>query len=186
MTLYEYERMAGRNYVIDRHPQKQEIIKAILEGESFRRISSQFNITDKCVGNYAENVLKKDLSIYVAKQKEQNLNTIDGLVQRLNKLAEVCQKVIDRCVLYLSEDGEMDVTSSKRDTHAILKDNIKNLKDILETIGRFLGMVKDINVVNNINIDTSKYIAHVAEIIEDTVTNPIERDELVRRLYEGI
>lgn len=179
--------MAGRNYAIDRHPQKKEIVEAILSGESFLRISSNFEgISDKCVANYAKNVLQKDLSIFVARQKEQNLNTIDGLVQRLNRLAEVCQKVIDRCVLYLSEDGEMDVTSSKRDTHAILKDNIKNLKDILETIGRFLGMIKDVNVVNNINVDTSKYIAHLADIIEETVSSQIERDELVRRLYESI
>lgn len=186
MTLYEDERMAGNRFTIDKHPQKKEIVEAILSGESFRSIANQYGITHTCIVRYVESVLKRDLSLFVARQKDQNLNTIDGLVQRLNKLAEVCQKVIDRCVLYLSEDGEMDVTSSKRDTHTILKDNIKNLKDILETIGRFLGMVKDINVVNNINIDTSKYIAHVAEIIEDTVTNPIERDELVRRLYEGI
>lgn len=178
--------MAGRNYAIDRHPQRDEIREAILRGESFRSISKQFGITDSCVLRYVEGSLKKDLSIYIARQKEKDLNSIEGLVQRLNYLADICKKVIDRCMSYLTEEGDLDVTSNKRDTHAILKDNIKNLKDILETIGKFLGLVKDINVVNNINLDTSKYLAHIADAIEETVTDQVQRDELVRRLYEGI
>jgi len=178
--------MPGRNYVIDRHPQKKEIVEAILSGESFLRISSNFGITDKCVASYASNVLKKDVAIYVARQKESDLNTIDGLVKRLNNLAEVCQKLINRCLEYLGEEGEVDVTSKKRDTHQILKDNITNLRAILETIGKFLGMVHDVNVVNNINIDTTKFVSKIADIIEDVVTDPETRRELVRRIHDCI
>ena len=178
--------MPGRNYAIDRHPKKKEIIEAILSGESFRRISSQFDITDKCVGNYAANVLKKDVAIYVARQKEENLNTIDGLVKRLNKMAEVCQKLIDRCMEYLGEDGAIDVSSMKESTHKILKDNIANLRAILETIGKFLGMVSDVNVVTNINLDTSKFVSRIADIIEDVISDPNEKAELVRRIHDGL
>lgn len=133
---------------------------------------------------YTEGVLKKDLAIYIARQKEENLNTIDGLVQRLNKMADVCQKLIDRCMEYLGEEGTIDVSSMKETTHKILKDNIANLRAILETIGKFLGMVSDVNVVTNINIDTSKFISRIADIIEDVVSDPDEKAELVRRINE--
>ena len=178
--------MPGRNYAIDRHPQKKEIIEAILSGESFRSISCQFGISHMCILRYVEGQLKKDLSIYIARQKESDLNTIDGLVKRLNNLAEVCQKLINRCLEYLGEEGEVDVTSKKRDTHQILKDNITNLRAILETIGKFLGMVHDVNVVNNINIDTTKFVSKIADIIEDVVTDPQTRRELVRRIHDCI
>jgi len=178
--------MAGRNYAIERHPQKQEIVEAILSGESFRHISSQYGISPNSVMRYTEGVLKKDLSIYFARQKEKDLNTIDSLVTRLNRMADVCQKLIDRCMEYLVEDGALDVSSLRIDTHKILKDNIANLRAILETIGKFLGMVSDVSVVNNINIDTSKFVSRIADIIEDVVQDPEERSELVRRIYEGL
>jgi len=176
--------MPGRNYAIDRHPQKKEIVEAILSGESFRSISCQFGISHMCILRYVEGQLKKDLSIYIARQKEKDLNTIDGLVQRLNKMAEVCQKLIDRCMEYLGEDGPIDVSSMKESTHKILKDNIANLRAILETIGKFLGMVSDVNVVTNINIDTSKFISRIADIIEDVVSDEEEKAELVRRIHD--
>jgi len=178
--------MPGRNYVIDRHPQKKEIVEAILSGESFRSISKQFGITDTCVLRYSEGALKKDLAIYIARQKESDLNTIDGLVKRLNKMAEVCQKLIDRCMEYLGEDGAIDVSSMKESTHKILKDNIANLRAILETIGKFLGMVSDVNVVTNINLDTSKFVSRIADIIEDVISDPNEKAELVRRIHDGL
>ena len=178
--------MAGRNYAIDRHPQKKEIIEAILSGDSFRGISLKYGISDMSILRYAEGPLKKDLSIYIARQKESDLNTIDGLVKRLNNLAEVCQKLINRCLQYLEEEGDLDVTSRKRDTHQILKDNIGNLRAILETIGKFLGMVRDVNVVNNINIDTTKFVSQIADIIEDVVTDPQTKGELVRRIHDCI
>lgn len=178
--------MPGRNYAIDRHPQKKEIIEAILSGESFRNISKQFGVSFPCVFRYTEGVLKKDLAIYIARQKEKDLNTIDGLVQRLNKMADVCQRLIDRCMEYLGEGGQIDVSSMKESTHKILKDNIANLRAILETIGKFLGMVSDVNVVTNINIDTSKFISRIADIIEDVVTDPEEKAELVRRIHDGL
>lgn len=178
--------MAGRNYAIDKHPQRNEIREAILRGASFRHISSQYGMSANSVMRYAEAELHKDISIYIARQKEKDINSIDGLVERLNYLADICKKMIDRCMVVLSEEGEIDVTSNKRDTHAILKDNISNLRATLETIGKFLGLVKDISVVNNINIDTSKFISHIADIIEDTVTDQQQKEELVRRLYEGV
>ena len=178
--------MPGRNYAIDRHPKKKEIIEAILSGDSFRNISSQYGMSPNSVIRYTESVLKKDLSIYIARQKDDNLNTIDGLVKRLNKMAEVCQKLIDRCMEYLGEDGAIDVSSMKESTHKILKDNIANLRAILETIGKFLGMVSDVNVVTNINLDTSKFVSRIADIIEDVISDPNEKAELVRRIHDGL
>ena len=176
----------GRNYAIDKHPQKKEIVEAILNGDSFRHVSSQYGISPNSVMRYSESVLKKDVAIYIAMRKEDDLSTIDGLVKRLNNLAEVCQKLINRCMEYLGEDGEIDVSSMKETTHKILKDNIANLRAILETIGKFLGMVSDVNVVNNISIDMTKFVARIADIVEDVVSDPEERKELVRRLHDGL
>lgn len=176
----------GRNYAIDTHPQKKQIIEDILSGKSFRSISCQYNISHPSVMRYVEGVLKKDVAIYVALRKEDNLNTIDGLVKRLNNLADVCQKLINRCMEYLGEDGQIDVSLRKETTHKILKDNIANLRAILETIGKFLGMVSDVSVVNNINVDTTKFVARIADIVEDVVSDPEERKELVRRLHDGL
>ena len=176
----------GRNYAIDKHPQKKEIVEAILGGDSFRIISKRFGITQSCIQRYALGSLKKDLAVYVALRKEDDMNTIDGLVNRLNGLADVCRKLINRCMEYLGEEGEIDVSQDKRATHKILRDNIANLRAILETIGKFLGMVHDVNVVNNISIDMSKFVSQIADIVEDVVSNPDERKKLVRRLNERL
>lgn len=171
----------GRKCAIDIHPQREEIIEKILHGESFRRISSQYGFSENAVVRYVHNVLNKDLAVYLTEQRQEgSLRTIEGCLKELEYMATLTKDLLEDWRKRLVESNGKD-PYLRRDVLAAVKTNKENI----ETIGRFLGMVKDVTIVNNISLESSAFIAQVIDILEDCLSDQPELLEQIEERLHG-
>ena len=65
--------MPGRKWEVEKHPKKQQIIKAITRGDSFRTIGGRFGISKSAIYRYLNEKLVKQYE----RAREKGLET-DG------------------------------------------------------------------------------------------------------------
>lgn len=102
--------MAGRNWTVDEHPQRDALITAIVEGKSsLRTIAKQFDINHVCVSRYLNERLSTQAAA-VAQQRAESEGSalIDKLLERDKRV----EKMLDACDKYLQDPnnpGEYDL-----------------------------------------------------------------------------
>jgi len=93
----------GRKLRVDTHPKRTEIIKAIIKGDSYRRIAKTYGLSDGAVGRY----LREKLAKKVAKAKETQ-NDLDGsmVLAEINKVMVRMRMLYDACHEYLLDPDD--------------------------------------------------------------------------------
>lgn len=98
--------MAGRAWTVETHPDRDNLITAIVEGKtSLRAIERQFDISHDCVRRYLnDRLMDKAAAVIQQKDKEEGDALINELVARDQRI----EKLLDACDKYLQDPNNPD------------------------------------------------------------------------------
>lgn len=91
----------GRGLVIDKHPQRQQIIEALTAGiDSYGKLSQRFGIDKAVLHRYKH---KKLLPYVERKERDTNLRTAEYLYDTIGGMMSKLHKMLDACDKYLAD-----------------------------------------------------------------------------------
>jgi hypothetical protein len=175
--------MAGRSKIED-HPRKKELIKAIVAGKSFRRIATQFSVSEAAVRRYLRSKLVQRAAAATAKREELDgelvFDTIRWVFNRMKKLYDACDDYLadpqnperytltphahELDVIY-SVDEVVEGAKGPRTKTVLRKESLKNMID------RVLGAMRgDLIEVRYRHADPRRLIVETAA----TLTKQLE------------
>lgn len=96
--------MAGRNWAIEEHPQRETIIQDIIKGDkSLRSISKQYDINIASVCRYlSEKLTDKAAKVLAARDEKHGTDFIAEALQQDERV----QKLLDACDRYLTDPAD--------------------------------------------------------------------------------
>lgn len=88
---------------VDKHPQKQEIMAALIEGKPYRNITKQYGVSTAALSRY----MREELARKVALAKQQE-NIVDGtyVAQTAGKAARSLRDMLEACNEYLRDPDD--------------------------------------------------------------------------------
>jgi len=94
----------GRRWTVDTHPERENIIAAMVKGEqSLRNIAKQFDLTNACITRYMNDKLTAQAAAVMAEDAEKNGS---ALLDRITKVMTRMQKLYDACDEYLQHPDD--------------------------------------------------------------------------------
>ncbi len=159
--------MAGRKWEVEQHPQRKQIVKAIVRGDSFRNLTKQFGISIASLSRYLNIKLVEQFKRAKEKGLDINSESLKSMVQEL--IGEV------REFLKAAKLDLEDRKPSEARKEAIY--HIEEWRKLIETFAKLEGQLQE-NTVININ----PVMIQVEQVIlEATVGYPEVRKEIVER-----
>lgn len=161
----------ANTFTVDKHPQKKEIIKAILNGVPERKIATQYDLSDKAVNRYKNGKLMKMLAEIWS---EQHTEASKNLVDRYEEIAVMLRKQLLACEEWLQDpvnadkytvaprDNEVHVVTQWQKDGKICRDK-ELLSDVIKEI-REHG--KNVLKVQFNSTDTRKIILETAKVLQ--------------------
>lgn len=161
----------ANTFTVDKHPQKKEIIKAILNGVPERKIATQYDLSDKAVNRYKNGKLMKMLAEIWS---EQHTEASKNLVDRYEEIAVMLRKQLLACEEWLQDpvnadkytvaprDNEVYVVTQWQKDGKICRDK-ELLSDVIKEI-REHG--KNVLKVQFNSTDTRKIILETAKVLQ--------------------
>ncbi len=166
--------MPGRKWEVEKHPKKQQIIKAIIRGDSVRDIGGRFGISKSAVCRYLNEKLVKQYE----RAKEKGLETdSENLKRKVTKLLDKAGEYLDK--------AEKDLVDRKpAEARKEGGQHIETCRRLIETLAKLEGQISGgttINIINNpiwnqvqqIIMDATEGYPKVRKIIADSL-NSIE------------
>ena len=90
--------MPKRIAEVDKHPQKEKIIKALVKGTSFREITGQYGISKSSLSRYLNDSLFPKVAKHVAERDMKDakfvLSEIDSIISKMKKLYDACDEYL--------------------------------------------------------------------------------------------
>lgn len=90
--------MPKRIAEVDKHPQKEKIIKALVKGTSFREITGQYGISKSSLSRYLNDSLFPRVAKHVAERDMKDakfvLSEIDSIISKMKKLYDACDEYL--------------------------------------------------------------------------------------------
>ena len=90
--------MPKRIAEVDKHPQKDKIIKALVKGTSFREITGQYGISKSSLSRYLNDSLFPKVAKHVAERDMKDakfvLSEIDSIISKMKKLYDACDEYL--------------------------------------------------------------------------------------------
>lgn len=161
----------ANTYTVDKHPQKKEIIKAMLNGVSDNKIATNYALSPKVVTRYKNGKLMKMLAEI---WKEQQSEAGKELVDRYEEIATMLRKQLVACEEWLQDptdpqkytvaprDNEVYVVTQWQKDGKICRDK-ELLSDVVKEI-REHG--KNVLKVQFNSTDTRKIILETAKVLQ--------------------
>jgi len=147
---------------IDKHPQKEEIIQALIDGKSYRTITVQYGISATSVGRYMREKLSAQASQALEKRGEE---TGEMIVKQMDKIQSIVMEVL--------ENERM-----KNNTFQILA-AAREFRAGLEFLARIYGNVKEKNGDTIINVtQNNMYLELKDAVLKATEDNPEVRERI--------
>jgi hypothetical protein len=89
----------GRKYTVDTHPQRDKIVRAIIQGEaSLRVIAGQFGLPRSAVSRYLKDRLAPQAAAVMAREEAGNgaalLDRLEAVMARMQKLYDACDEYL--------------------------------------------------------------------------------------------
>ena len=134
--------MPGRKWEVEKHPKKQQIIKAITQGDSVRDIGGRFGISKSAICRYLNEKLVKQYE----RAREKGLET-DG--ENLKKMVVGLLKDAREFL-----DAAIEDLDDRKPVHARLEAgrHIETCRRLIETLAKLEGQINGgttINIINN-------------------------------------
>lgn len=97
--------MPKRKRKIDQHPQKQEIIEALVRGDTYQEITSKYGVSKNQLSDY----MRQELGRKVAMVKRDE-DILDGtfVLDNAAKAAKSLRKLLESCNTYLQDPDDPD------------------------------------------------------------------------------
>lgn len=158
-------------YTIDKHPQKKEIVKAILNGVPDNKIADNYGLAKNVVTRYKNGRLMKMLAEIWS---EQHTEASKNLVDRYEEIAVMLRKQLLACEEWLQDpvnadkytvaprDNEVYVVTQWRKDGKICRDK-ELLSDVIKEI-REHG--KNVLKVQFNSTDTRKIVLETAKVLQ--------------------
>ncbi len=160
--------MAGRKWEVEQHPQRKQIVKAIVRGDSLRNIKKRFGISIASLSRYLNEKLIEQFKRAKEKGLDINSESLKRMVQEL--IGEV------REFLKAAKIDVEDRKPSEVRKEAIY--HIEEWRKLIETLAKLEGQLQE-NTVININ---PILIQIEGVIIEATVGYPEVRSKIIERI----
>ncbi len=161
----------ANTFTVDKHPQKKEIIKAILNGVPEEKIANNYELTQPAIHRYKHSKLMK---ILAELWNEKNTEASKQLVDRYEEIAVMLRKQLLACQEWLQDpsneekytvvprDNEIQVVTQWTQDGKICRDK-ELLSDVIKEI-REHG--KNVLKVQFNTADTRKIILETAKVLQ--------------------
>ncbi len=161
----------ANTFTVDKHPQKKEIIKAILNGVSEEKIAKNYEVGSSAIHRYKNTKLMKMLAEL---WNEKNTEASKQLVDRYEEIAVMLRKQLLACQEWLQDpsneekytvvprDNEIQVVTQWTQDGKICRDK-ELLSDVIKEI-REHG--KNVLKVQFNTADTRKIILETAKVLQ--------------------
>jgi hypothetical protein len=143
------------------HPKREEIEKAILRGDSFRRISTDFDVSEEAVRRHKNNDhVSRKIAIT---EYETKVEYGSSIFEQLEKINTNANTLLDKAMSEASKNPDMA---------------IKSMREIRNQLALLMDIRKTLYDVKNIREFQEEVIRLLAEI------SPKARDTFIKRLKE--
>jgi len=95
----------GRKYEVEQHPQRQQIVRALARGESFRDVAGRFGISRSALHRFLKNKL---IARAAETRAELILNDGKDILDEINKIMVRVQKMWNACDEWLSDPNNSE------------------------------------------------------------------------------
>lgn len=92
--------MSGRKWTVDTHPKRDQIIKALISGQSQRTIADRFDIPKTCLQNYLSEHLAPQAAEALVQRR---LSTGKDILDELERVMGTMQRLYSACEEYLQD-----------------------------------------------------------------------------------
>ena len=160
-------KMPKKFTLVDKHPDKDKIIKALIKGISYQEISRQFGISKAALGQYLNDKLIKSVATAKAQEVQRDGKLADSEIQRIMSKVE---KLFNACDKWLrdpenEDEYTVDLRSSEINvvyTRYVDDKPVQDRDDLQCIIDQYFKKDNDLKIIHTKMADIRQLIINTA------------------------
>jgi len=167
------------------HADRLEIEKAILSGESYRRVAKRFGVTDSAIGRHVRNGhITKQVEKMAKKKKDKEIKALAAIVEEKEELELTASETITSQVSLLKTRAYAILDRAEHEGTKEACQALSEVRKTLEFLARITGELdtKPDVTINIVNLLQSPEFKQVLVILDEELPQEY-RERIATRLY---